>query len=141
MTYMGSKNRIAKYILPILLKDRKEGQWYVEPFIGGANVIDKVSSKTKRLGNDNNYYLIELLKAIRGGWIPPREVSREMYYNIKNNKEKYSPEIVGFVGFLCSFGSVWWGSYAFNKKGDNYALRGHNSLIKQSKNLQGYNLY
>lgn len=36
MKYMGSKSRIAKYILPIILKDRKDGQYYVEPFCGGS---------------------------------------------------------------------------------------------------------
>ena len=29
MKYMGSKARIAKHILPIMLKHRKEGQWAV----------------------------------------------------------------------------------------------------------------
>ena len=29
MKYMGSKNRIAKYILPIMLKERKDGQYNV----------------------------------------------------------------------------------------------------------------
>jgi DNA adenine methylase len=48
MKYMGSKRRIAKEILPIILKDRKPSQWYVEPFCGGANIIDKVDGK--RLG-------------------------------------------------------------------------------------------
>lgn len=36
MKYMGSKNRIAKEILPIILRDRKPNQWYVEPFVGGG---------------------------------------------------------------------------------------------------------
>lgn len=39
MKYMGSKARIAKYILPIIIKDRKENQWYVEPFVGGYNSV------------------------------------------------------------------------------------------------------
>jgi DNA adenine methylase len=42
MKYMGSKNRIAKYILPIMLAERKPDQWWVEPFVGGGNMIDKV---------------------------------------------------------------------------------------------------
>ena len=42
MQYMGSKNRIAKHILPIMLAERKPDQWWVEPFVGGANMIDKV---------------------------------------------------------------------------------------------------
>jgi len=48
MKYMGSKSRHAKEILSIILKERKPDQWYVEPFVGGANVIDKVDGK--RLG-------------------------------------------------------------------------------------------
>ena len=32
MKYMGSKARFTKEILPIILKDRKPEQWYVEPF-------------------------------------------------------------------------------------------------------------
>ena len=63
MKYMGSKNRLAKELLPIILKDRKQGQWYVEPFVGGANMIDKVDGN--RIGSDNNKYLIEALKMIR----------------------------------------------------------------------------
>ena len=38
---MGSKNRIAKQILPIMLKQRGNRTW-VEPFVGGGNMIDKV---------------------------------------------------------------------------------------------------
>ena len=60
MKYMGSKNRIAEHILPIILKDRKENQYYVEPFVGGANMIDKVNGL--RIGADINPYLIELFK-------------------------------------------------------------------------------
>ena len=42
MKYMGSKTRFAKHLLPIILKDRIKGQYYVEPFAGGMNMIDKV---------------------------------------------------------------------------------------------------
>lgn len=36
MKYMGSKNRIAKYILPIMLREAesKEIDTWVEPFVG-----------------------------------------------------------------------------------------------------------
>jgi len=135
MQYMGSKNRIAKYILPIMLAERKPDQWWVEPFVGGANMIDKVSGK--RIGNDNHKHLIALHQALQTGWIPPTEVSKEMYYDVKNNQEKYSDEIIGFVGFLCSFGGKWWGGYAANKKGVNYANRGSRVLTKQAKKLTG----
>ena len=36
MKYQGSKNKIAKHILPIILKNRTPDQYYVEPFMGGV---------------------------------------------------------------------------------------------------------
>ena len=44
MKYMGSKTRIAKEILPIMLKNRTENQFWVEPFVGGGN-IDRKSTR------------------------------------------------------------------------------------------------
>lgn len=58
MKYMGSKSRIAKHILPIILDGRKDGQYYAEPFCGGCNVIDKVPGN--RIANDSNPYLIAM---------------------------------------------------------------------------------
>jgi len=77
MKYMGSKARHAKHILPIILKDRKPDQWYVEPFVGGANVIDKVDGK--RIGADINPYVIAMLDALSKGWVPPQQISKEVY--------------------------------------------------------------
>jgi len=135
MNYMGSKRKIAKHILPIMLAERKPNQWWVEPFVGGANVIDKVTGN--RLGNDSNEYLIALLTAVRDGYIPPTNISRELYYSIKYEPQKYPKELVGFVGAVCSFGGKWFGGYAWNNKGTNYAEVGSRSLVKQAKNLQG----
>lgn len=44
LKYMGSKSRIAKYIVPIIQKyiDENNIEKYVEPFVVGANVIDKI---------------------------------------------------------------------------------------------------
>ena len=135
MRYLGSKNRIAKHILPIMLAERKPEQWWVEPFVGGANMIDKVEGK--RMGNDSHEFLIALLVALRDGYIPPTDISKELYYAIKSKPQEYPKELVGFVGFLCSFGGKWWGGYVFNKNGDNYAERGSRCLVKQAKNFDG----
>jgi DNA adenine methylase len=54
----------------------------VEPFVGGANVIDKVQGK--RIGGDKNEYVIALFKALQNGWIPPKNVSEEECEKFKN---------------------------------------------------------
>ena len=134
---MGSKNRIAKFVLPIMIKEANEKRitTWAEPFVGGANMIDKVVGN--RIGNDINEYLVALLIALRDGYVPPTNVSKELYYAIKSKPQEYPKELVGFVGFLCSFGGKWWGGYAFDKKGTNYAERGSRCLVKQAKNFDG----
>lgn len=131
---MGSKNKVAKRLLPIILKNRKPGQVYIEPFCGGCNMIDKVSGP--RWANDNNHYLIALFRALQGGWVPPDIVSAELYKDIRTHKDSYPPELVAFVGFTCSFGSKWWGGYAQNAAGRNYALESKTNLLKQLPNIR-----
>lgn len=80
MKYQGSKARIAKEILPIILKDRKENQWYVEPFCGGMNSICEVMGN--RIANDVHYYLIEMWKELLNGW-NPRKYTQEEFNVIK----------------------------------------------------------
>ena len=67
MKYMGSKNRIAKHILPIMIAEAKRLGYttWVEPFVGGANMIDKVPNSFKRIGIDYNPHTIQALIGIR----------------------------------------------------------------------------
>ena len=93
MKYMGSKNRIAKHLLPIMLENRN-GRTWVEPFVGGANMIDKVDGK--RIGADFNEYVISLFTGIQNGFIPPNEVSEQEYKQARLNRE-VTP-LVSFIG-------------------------------------------
>lgn len=136
---MGSKARVAKEILPIILKDRKPGQWYVEPFAGGMNMIDKIENP--RLANDSHFYLIEMWKELIKGWIP-QEFSRDQYYQIKANKNNYPPAIVGWVGFNVSYAGKWFDAYAgtvVTKHGAerNYQAEAIRNCVKQASNLGG----
>jgi DNA adenine methylase len=76
-----------------------------------------------------------MFQKLQAGWIPPTEVSEEEYYSAKDNQEN-EPWLAGFIGFACSFAGKWWGGYARDGKNGNYALRGHNSILKKMKNLQ-----
>lgn len=138
---MGSKKRFAKELLPIILKDRKNGQYYVEPFVGGFNMIDKVDGP--RIANDSNYYLIELFKKLQQGYEPPSIITEEQYKEIKNNKDKYPPELVAFVGFCCSFASRFFEGYARNHQVKNYSYAevSKRALEKQRDNIIGIELF
>ena len=101
MKYMGSKSAIAKHILPIITKNRKPNQYFVEPFVGGCNSIDKVLGN--RIGGDINKYLIAFWKKIQSGWIPPKFISREHYSAVResynNHTDEFEDFYKGYIGF------------------------------------------
>ena len=109
MKYMGSKNRYSKHLLPIILKDRGDSQWYVEPFVGGANMIDKVTGNC--LGGEYNKYIAAMWIKLATGWFPDL-ISKYDYKNIKDNKDKYPEYLVGWVGIGCSYSGKWFGGFA-----------------------------
>ena len=136
---MGSKNRIAKHILPIILKDRKEGQWYVEPFVGGANIIDKVDGN--RMGADNNDDVVNLLVGLSDGWLPKETYTKEDYLNAKSNGDLYfCPAEIGYISINCSYSGKYWGRFAGKSetaKGlRDYTNEAYKNVIKQAPNLK-----
>ena len=59
MVYLGSKNKISKYIVPIIqsyINECTEG--YLEPFVGGANIIDKISHSNRIGYSVHNIFII-----------------------------------------------------------------------------------
>lgn len=134
---MGSKARLAKDLLPIILSDRTN-QVYVEPFVGGCNMIDKISGP--RIGNDSNSYLIAMWVALQQGWEPPQNISREQYNLIRSNKSNYAAELVGWVGFGYSYSGKFFGGYAGitkTKEGlRNYIDESYRNLMLQVPNIK-----
>lgn len=113
MIYMGSKRRIAEQILTIILEGRKDGQYYVEPFCGGCNMVDKVPGN--RIANDSNPYLIAMWEALSWGWDPPKTISREHYLDVRTsyrqNSDEYPMHHIGWVGFMAGFNGKFFGGY------------------------------
>lgn len=147
MRYVGGKAKLARFILPVVLKGRKEGQLFVEPFCGGCNITTRVTGP--RLANDSNPYVVAMFKALRDGWVPPDYVSFNDYEKIRKSPAKYPASLVGFVGFACAFAGKFLGTYARNDKGysrrstvrnvttANYAKNVKRVLLKDSTLLEG----
>jgi len=143
MKYMGSKGRIAKEILPIILREREQNQYYVEPFVGGANIIDKVEGL--RIGSDINHYLIALLKAMQTGWTPPY-LSREQVKEIMADRDGYEPNLTAWAGLGCSYSGKWFGGYAgltVTKEGStrDYIAEAIKNFKIQSDKVKGVTFY
>ncbi len=154
MKYMGSKRRLAKHIAPIIqgFIESSQAKTYIEPFVGGANMMEHIECEY-RIGTDSHPYLIALLKAVQGGWCPPKFVTETQYHLIKNHPDGYPDELVGFVGFGCSYSGKWWGGYARNIRKDapnaevlnrttrNYCDESRRNILKQFNAIQGVNFH
>lgn len=110
MKYMGSKTRIAKYIVPIIQEQINKNNIteYYEPFVGGCNVIDKIQCD-KKYGSDINKYLIALLTHLQqsGDELPPRCTIQSLVTSIirQDNATQKAP-ISLLTGSLATLGSL-----------------------------------
>lgn len=145
MKYMGNKNRIAKYIAPIIqsyidkMGNRCNG--YLEPFVGGANMIDKIICPCK-IGNDSHKHLIALLTHASDSIDDiPDTITKEEYNAVRTNPGIYPNWYVGLVGFCASYNGKWFGGYANGVKTKigtvrNYTDEAIKNLKKQALKLK-----
>ena len=140
MKYMGSKKRIAKFILPIMLAEAEKNRLttWVEPFVGGANMIDKVPDTFERVGYDLNEHVIHALIDIRDNADSlPDEVSEEYFRSLIDTPAK---SITSWVRCACAYSGRFGNGYARQGKNPRYkktiAQEGKNNALKQSPKIQ-----
>lgn len=143
MKYIGSKNKLSKQLAPIIQSYiNKNTKGYLEPFVGGANMIDKIQCN-KRIGCDIHKQLIALLNYSKDyNNLFPTTISEDTYSKVKSNKEKYEDWYVGLVGFCATFSAKYFGGYARSFKSDGITPRDMSNecirnLKKQAPNLKG----
>lgn len=152
MVYLGSKNNIAKYIIPIINEYIKNNnlEIFIDGFVGGANIIAntkiEIDSSIKKIGFDKNEYLIELLNYMKNDGISkPIYITKEEYDDVKDNKQNYPKWYVGYVGFIIGYSGKWFNGYTKNycdKEGKrDYIKERFNNLKKQSKYFKNCKFY
>ena len=143
MKYMGSKRRIWKHIAPIILKDRTENQYYVEPFCGGCNSIANVSGN--RMASDINPFLMDMWKGLLDGEEYPETITRETYdearkaYKAKDYTN-YSMAELGWIGFMASYNGIFYHSYSGTSVSDgrDYVKASIDNVKQQIEPMKGF---
>lgn len=146
MKYVGSKNKISKYIVPIIQKyiDDNKIRTYIEPFVGGGNIIDKICCEEK-IGNDLKKDLIEFYKATTENPILldtlPEIVDKDLFFKVRDNKQNYETwyymSIMLFASYNAYLQQPTYGGMAKTKDGKirNYFQEALNNYKKQLPNL------
>lgn len=147
MKYMGSKAKIKRFIIPIIQQRMKDYNihTYIEPFVGGANVIDSVTAD-KRIASDICVELIELYKNIDKVRELPDTITHEHYSDVRDSYHKkdnrYEDWYKGAIGFLASYnGRGFDGGFSgirtiADGSVRNYYLEAKNNLLNQAEKLK-----
>lgn len=146
MVYMGSKRKYKKYIIPILQKtiNNFNIDTYIEPFVGGANVIDDIKCEN-RIGYDRSDTLIALLDLASKDFSKVmKDGSRELwdkgkeYVKNGNKPEDMTLAEIGAMEFFASYCNGGFPrGYAKNTQNRNYYKEAYNNMEKQSPKLKG----
>ena len=148
MVYMGSKAKYAQYIVPILQKciDDNNVTLYIEPFVGGANIIDKIKCEN-RFGFDRSDTLIALLQTAANDFDDVmKDGNRELWDKGKAyGKDGIMPDDMSLaeIGAMEFFASYCNGGfprgYAKNTSTRNYYKEAYRNMEKQAPDLKGIN--
>lgn len=119
---------IAKHLVPQL--PQRPIAW--EPFCGGLNVTRRLVERFPYvIASDVSVPLISLFQAVRAGWDPPSEISREEYAAARVLPE--TNPLHGFCAFPCSFSGKRWGGRSRDlKRGRNYVAEGRRAILRDA---------
>lgn len=154
MVYMGSKSKYASQIVPILQKIINDNniETYIEPFVGGANIIDKIQCPSK-YGFDKNQTLIALHNKgqIDPGGIPEHG-SSEWWYKAKDEYRTAQGQFtsdnhtlslweIGAIAFFASFSNGGFSrGYAKNSNTRDYYNEAYRNFMTQVANKEYQNI-
>lgn len=115
MRYVGGKVHLSKYIAPILQTAMKYASAYIEPFVGGAAVAERLvqnGSDILMILGDLSLDLILMYQDVQAGiFVPPTYISREQYDELKMSEPS---ALRGFVGYGASWGGVFFSGHAMS---------------------------
>lgn len=148
MIYPGSKSKYTTTIVPLLQRiiDIHKLGTYIEPFVGGANIIDKIHC-THRIGYDKNATLIALHQQ---GQKAPQDIpphgnadwwykAKDIYRAACGKPEAMESQMplwqIGAIAFFKSFSKRGFaGGMAKDTPGRDYYHEGYSSFMRQIQN-------
>jgi DNA adenine methylase len=78
---------------------------------------------------------VAFLASIRDGWVPER-ITEEQYHQVKGHRDLYTPEYLAYVGYGCSFGGMWFGTFA-RSEGRDIPAETIRNIQRQAPKLRG----
>jgi len=131
--YIGGKHRQGKIIAEKLRMVLYGKTWYCEPFCGSLSVAYRVDHCNMFLC-DVSYALITMWQELQDPDLElPDEITPLEYLELKRLRNPHD-WMTAYVGFGMSFGAIYFGAYARDKRGDVGSNLGCARRVKTSTN-------
>ena len=149
MRYLGGKYRIADKLSPVIADYLEDKDLYWEPFLGAGWVAYELAIELERrsmldsvklYASDIEPNLMALHKALQDGSVTlPANLSREQWQALK--LETKPSALRAFAGYGCSFGGMFFKSYAKSDSKRNYASNAKHSIERVARKVSLFNLH
>jgi DNA adenine methylase len=127
--YLGGKKRLGKHLINVIGPEIEEkGGTVFEPFCGGLGMSRYFASYSGVLA-DVHPALMALYNAVRHGWRPPTDITRDAYNTARQLPD--TDPLKAFAGFACSFGARYFEGYSI----EHYSGRGRDPVRASAKDL------
>jgi DNA adenine methylase len=138
MFYVGDKYKLIKEIKQYF---PKKINTFIEPFVGGGNVICEIEAENKT-GYDSNKCTIQALKLIRDNLdIIPKDNAQYTEDDYKKSLARIrsgrGSKIDCFASFVYSWGAKFCGGWRRDRKTRDHIAEAYRSAVKQSEKLKG----
>lgn len=110
MMYLGGKAMIAPKLVAVINRTVGARRPCWEPFMGGAGMTEELAKTRRGLASDAHPALMAMWIAVRNGWRPPHQLSREDYERAKMLPD--SDPLKAFAGFPMSYGASYFSAFA-----------------------------
>ena len=142
MKYMGSKRKIRKEIIDVMMSYRLNNEPFIDMFCGGCHVVEMVDGI--RIANDKNRYLIAMWEGLLEDRKRPYIIDKELYSKARDEYNKgvnieFDDFLIGWIGFMGSYnGRFFDGGYSgHDVNGRNYISENIRNTESQIHNLRG----
>lgn len=128
MRYLGGKSRQARRIAEVI-NPYVKGKIFIEPFVGGFNIIPHIKGAREHFAGDIHSALISMYNALKRGWVPPSIVTEEEHKAALSLPDTDPRK--AFIRFGCSWGGNFTSGYARDSQGTNFAAQTRRNLRKR----------
>ncbi len=114
MAYLGGKATSSQHIIKILNNKIFNGMPYIEPFVGYAHILRRITGKSSYKASDSNTLLMVLLKHIQKSK-EHLSVSADEYKLLRSHPE-IDPLKAAYAAFTYSYNGKYFAGYTGNSR-------------------------